>query len=89
MAFSEESLQRIKQELDAVPDSGRAEFSMHLCADEIRAHYFWSEGIEIHCRDGRYICTRHLERSTKTCEIPSEAEAVEEFIQTARHFKAY
>ena len=77
MAFSQESLQRIRKELDAVPLGTNSDFSMNLDTDKIRAHYLWSEGIEIRLQDGRYICTQHLERSTKTYEISNEAEAVE------------
>ena len=89
MSFSQESLQQIKKELDAVPDGGKSDFSIHLDTEEIRAHYYWSEGIEIRWQNGRYICTQHLERSTKTYEIPNEADAVEKFIRIARHAKAY
>ena len=89
MSFSQESLQRIRKELDAVPAGATSEFSMHLDTDEICAHYYWSEGIEIRCHDGRYICIQHLERSTKTYEIPDEAEAVEKFIRIACRAKAY
>lgn len=89
MAFSKESLLRIKKELDAVPLGANSDFSMSLDTDEIRAHYCWSEGIKIRCQtDGRYICTWHLERSAKTYEIPTEAEAVEKFISVARSAKS-
>ena len=82
--FSEESLDRIRQELNAVP-AGNSDFRFHISADCLEAHYFWSEGIEIrwHGREERYICTQHLERSTRTFEIPSEVEAVEKFISVA------
>ena len=89
MSFSKESLQRIKEELDAVPAGGRSDFSMHLDTDKISAHYYWSEGITIRPQDGRYICTQHLERAIRTFEIPTEAEAVKKFIRIARSAKAY
>ena len=89
MSFSKESLQHIKKELNAVPYGGISDFSMHLYEDEIRANYFWNEGFVIRCQDGHYICIHHMERSTKTYEISTEAEAVEKFISIARRQKQY
>ena len=80
--FSKESLQRIGQELQAVP-ARNLHFRMNLSTDELSASFGWGEGIDICWRSDRYICIHHLERSTQTREIPNEAEAVEQFIRFA------
>ena len=80
--FSEQSIRRIRDALDAVPADNEY-FSMHLSSVDLRAAFGWGEGFEIRCEDGRYLCTWHLERSTKFDEIPNEEEAVQLFIRRA------
>ena len=80
--FSEQSIRRIRDALDAVPEDNEY-FSMYLSSVDLRADFGWGEGFEIHCEDGRYLCTWHLERSTKFDEISNEEEAVQLFIRRA------
>lgn len=86
--FSDESLKRIREALNAVP-AGGTDFHVHLTQDEISAHYLWSEGFEVRFNGERYYCTHHMERATRYFEIPDEAEAVRRFISIACHAKRY
>ena len=80
--FSEQSIRRIRDALDAVPEDNEY-FSMHLSSVDLRADFGWGEGFEIRCEDDRYLCTWRLERSTKFDEISNEEEAVQLFIRRA------
>lgn len=85
--FSDQSIRRIRDALDAVPADNKY-FSMHLSSADLRADFGWGEGFEIRCDDDRYHYTSHLERSTKFDEIPNEEEAVQLFIRRASAGKA-
>ena len=80
--FSEQSIRRIRDVLDAVPADNEY-FTMHLSSGDLRADFGGGEGFEIRCGDDRYLCTWHLERSTKYAAIPNEEEAVQLFIRRA------
>ena len=85
--FSDQSIRRIRDALDAVPADNEY-FSMHLSSDDLRANFGWGEGFEIRCEDDQYLYTWHLERSTKYDAIPTEEEAVQLFIRRAGAGKA-
>ena len=82
MSFSQASLDRIRAELAEVPPVN-PEFDVYLSSDEIRTRYLWHEGIEIACQNGQYVCTRQLERSTRTQVLEEESQAVDLFICVA------
>lgn len=88
VGFSKESPRQIRQALAATP-AGSTDFSVSLSEDNLAAHYCWAEGFEIHFDGEHYRCTHKMERSTRSYDIPDEAEAVRKFIRIACQAKQY
>lgn len=81
--FSAKSLQEIQSALDMTPQNN-PHFHMTISESCLEASFGYGEGVQIHFREGKYIRTRHLERSTIVDECEDEAQSIAWFIQCAR-----
>lgn len=80
--FSAKSLQEIQNALDMTPQNN-PHFQLSISETCLKASFGYGEGAQIHFSEGKYVRTRHLERSTIVDECADEAQAVAWFVQSA------
>ena len=80
--FTAKSLQEIQNALDMTPQNN-PHFHVSISETCLKASFGYGESAQIRFSEGKYIRTRHLERSTIVDECADEAQAMAWFIQHA------